>query len=386
MPSLCRDLQRLRVALLVGLTILIFGLFTPAQAQRGPAEVITDTVRVEPMLQTVEVLGRVVARQSGVLATRIAERVAVVEVQVGDRVERDQILVRLSDDRMASERRLRLAELNAAQARVDSQKATLAKTNQTLQRQNSLRGSTAFRKDLAQDLQRDVDSSTADLAASKADLARADAQLALAEIALEDTVIRAPFPGVVTVRHAVEGSYIRIGDPLLTLLNDLELEIEADVPTTRTGGLQPGGIVDAHLQPGGHLPAVVRAVVPEENPRTRTRSVRFVPQLDGTGVKLISNQSVSVHVPIGEKRDVVTVQKDAVTVQGSRNVAFVVTDGKVEARTIVLGESVGQRFEVIEGLTAGDEVVIRGNERLRDGDAVTTGADKTSQAPAASKS
>ena len=103
-------------------------------------------------------------------------------------------------------------------------------------------------------------------------------------------------------------------------------------------------------------------------------------------MKLISNQSVSVHVPIGEKRDVVTVQKDAVTVQGSRNVAFVVTDGKVEARTIVLGESVGQRFEVIEGLTAGDEVVIRGNERLRDGDAVTTGADKTSQAPAASKS
>ncbi|MCR9174829.1 MAG: efflux RND transporter periplasmic adaptor subunit [Alphaproteobacteria bacterium] len=385
MPFLIRDLQRLGAVAVVGLAVLVCGLSGPAQAQRGPAQVVTDTVRVEPMLQTVEVLGRVVARQSGILATRIAERVAIVEVQVGDRVERDQILVRLSDDRMASERRLRLAELNAAQARVDSQKATLAKFKQALQRQNSLRGSTAFRKDLAQDLQRDVDSSTADLAASMADLARADAQLALAEIALEDTVIRAPFPGVVTVRHAVEGSYIRIGDPLVTLLNDVELEIEADVPTTRTDGLQAGGMVDAHLQPGGHVPAVVRAVVPEENPRTRTRAVRFVPQLQDTGVKLISNQSVSVHVPVGEKRDVLTVQKDAITVQGSRNVAFVVKDGKVEARTIILGESVGQRFEVIEGLADGDEVVVRGNERLRDGDAVTTGADQTSQAPAASK-
>ena len=48
MPSLSRDLQRLRAALLVGLAILIFGLSGPVQAQRGPAEVITDTVRVEP--------------------------------------------------------------------------------------------------------------------------------------------------------------------------------------------------------------------------------------------------------------------------------------------------------------------------------------------------
>jgi RND family efflux transporter MFP subunit len=385
MLSLSRDLQRLGAACLVGLALLIFGAPTPVQAQRGPAVVVTDAVRVEPLSQTVEVLGRVVARQSGILATRIAERVALVEVQVGDRVERDQILVRLSDDRMASERRLRLAELNAAQARVDSQKASVAKANQTLVRQNSLRGSTAYRKDLVQDLQRDLDSSKADLAASEADVARADAQLALAEIALEDTVIRAPFPGVVTIRHAVEGSYIRVGDPLVTLLNDLELEIEADVPTTRTDGLQPGGVVDAHLQPGGHLPAVVRAVVPEENPRTRTRAVRFVPQLDGTGIKLISNQSVSVHVPVGDKRDVLTVQKDAITVQGSANVAFVVSDGKVEARTVVLGESVGKRFEVIDGLMAGDEVVVRGNERLRDGDAVTTGAPQTSRAPAETK-
>lgn len=384
MTSLLRDQGRLGVAILFGLLVLS-SLTAPAQAQRGPAVVVTDTVHVEPLSQTVEVLGRVVARQSGILATRIAERVALIEVQVGDRVEQDQILVRLSDDRMASERRLRIAELNAAQARVDSQKATLAKANQTLGRQNSLRGSTAYRKDLVQDLQRDVDSSTADLAASMADLARADAQLALAEIALEDTVIRAPFPGVVTIRHAVEGSYIRVGDPLVTLLNDLELEIEADVPTTRTDGLRPGGVVDAHLQPGGHLPAIVRAVVPEENPRTRTRAVRFVPQLEGTGLKLISNQSVSVHIPVGEKRDVVTVAKDAITVQGTRNVAFVVIDGKVEARTIILGESVGQRFEVIDGLTAGDDVVIRGNERLRDGDAVSTGAGQTSQAPAESK-
>jgi RND family efflux transporter MFP subunit len=373
-----RALTLTGVFMLTGLLMLASD---PASAQRGPTSVVVDEVRVEPMAQTMSVVGRVVPRQSGVLAGRLAERVEQVPVQVGDRVRKGDVLARLSDDRMSSEHAFRTAERDAAVAQVAGQRAALDKARQNLDRQNSLKGSTAFRKDRADDARRDFEGARADLAVAEANLARASAQLDLAAIALADTVIRAPFPGVVTVRHAVAGSYIRVGDPVITLLNDQELEIEADVPSNRTGGLELGSLVEADLQPGGRIFAVVRAVVPEENPRTRTRSARFVPQLPDAGTELISNQSVTVFVPVGERRDVLTVHKDAVVVQGPRSVAFVVQDGKVSSRVVTLGESLGTRFEVLDGLAPGDQAVIRGNERLRDGMDVVVGGGQTGAAP-----
>ena len=74
-----------------------------AIAQQKATAVGVDTVRVEPLNQTVAVLGRLVPRRSGVVATRIAERVEFVEVEVGDRVARGDVLARLANDRLKSD-------------------------------------------------------------------------------------------------------------------------------------------------------------------------------------------------------------------------------------------------------------------------------------------
>ena len=251
------------------------------------------------------------------------------------------------------------------------ERASLAKSRQTLERLLSLKGSTAFRKDRAEDAERDLDVAAALLASAEAGLARTRAQLALAETALADTVILAPYAGVVTVKHTVEGNYLRGGDPVVTMLNDEELEIEADVPVTRLVGLEAGALVEADFQVGGRIFAVIRAIVPEENPRTRTRAVRFVPQLEGPRLRLAANQSITVRIPIGDSRDVVTVNKDAVIVQRGTQVVYLVVDGVVQSQPVMLGESLGNRFEVLSGLAPGDVVVTRGNERLQPGQAVT---------------
>ncbi|NQW10255.1 MAG: efflux RND transporter periplasmic adaptor subunit [Alphaproteobacteria bacterium] len=339
-----------------------------------PAAVGVDTVRVEPLNQTVSVLGRLVPRRSGVVATRVAERVDMVEVEVGDRVARGDVLARLANDRLKSDQLRWAAEVKAARARVARENASLGKSRQTLERQMSLKGSTAFRKDRAEDAERDLDIAAASLASAEADVARAEAQLALAQTSLTDAVIVAPYDGVITVKHTVEGNYLRGGDPVVTMLNDHDLEIEADVPAARIAGLEAGALVEAEFQIGGRIFAVVRAVVPEENPRTRTRAVRFVPQLDNHKLRLAANQSIAVHIPIGDSRDVVTVNKDAVVVQRGAQVVYLVVDGKVQPRSVTLGESLGNRFEVLSGLAAGDVVVTRGNERLRPGQAVKPSA------------
>ena len=155
----------------------------------------------------------------------------------------------------------------------------------------------------------------------------------------------------------------------MALINVDELEVEADVPTDRLTGLEPGSVVEIEIAGGGRHQAVVRALVPEEDPLTRTRRVRFVPILDGPTGLLAANQSVTVAVPIGHNRSVVSVHKDAVIHgEDGRYVYLVSKDAlgryQAEPRTVTLGATLGGRFEVISGLDEGDLVVIRGNERL----------------------
>lgn len=351
----------------------------PAYAQSAPAApakerkeaVGVDPVRLEPLSQTIDVLGRLVARQNGVVAARAAERVAIVEVQVGDRVKRGDVLARLADDRLASERQLRAASSEAARAAVARDRATLAKARQALERHDQLKGSTAYRKDRTEDAQRDVEIAQAALARSQADAAAAMAQLELAEIAVADASVRAPYDGVVTIKHTTAGAYVRVGDPVVSLLNDSEIEIEADIPADRLAALPPGTTIEAEVQNGGHIFAAVRAIVPEENPRTRTRAVRFVLQADNKVQNdIAANQSVVLHIPVGGTRDALTVSKDAIVRNGDREAVFVVLDGKAVYKTVALGESLGSRYEVLQGLSAGDVVVVRGNESLRSGQAV----------------
>jgi RND family efflux transporter MFP subunit len=329
-----------------------------------------DKVVLEPRAQTMPIIGRFVAPESGIVASRIAERVTEVSVRVGDRVERGAVLAKLSSDRMRNERALRLADLRKAEAQITREKAGLAKMEQTYKRITTLRGSTAFRKDREDDTERDMEVARGSLGQAEADVLRARANLNLADIALKDTTITAPYPAVVIVRHTVAGNYARVGDPIVTLLNDKDLEIEADVPAARISGLLPATKVQVTLQDGTRFDAVVRAVVQEENTRTRTRSVRLAPDLSAYSGSLAGNQSVTVEIPIGAATDVVTVHKDAIVILKGRSMVYVVQDDKAMIRPVTTGAAVGGRFEVKGGLEPGDVVVVRGNERLRPGQTV----------------
>jgi multidrug efflux pump subunit AcrA (membrane-fusion protein) len=101
--------------------------------------------------------------------------------------------------------------------------------------------------------------------------------------------------------------------------------------------------------------------------------VRFIPTFEGEKRPLAAEQSVTVHVPVGAARNVLSVHKDAVTRRGSQSLVYVVEDATAELRSVQLGEAVGNRFEVRGGLQAGDTVVVRGNERLQPGDRVRVG-------------
>ena len=152
------------------------------------------------------------------------------------------------------------------------------------------------------------------------------------------------------------------------MIDDGALEVEADVPASRIPALSPGTKISVRIN-GLTVAAKVRAVVPQENPLTRTRVVRFSADMAALRGHLAGNQSVSVAIPISSGQ-VVSVHKDAILKRRGNDIVFVVVDGAAQPRNIAIGDAVGGRFTVRDGLKVGDVVVIRGNERLFPGQPV----------------
>jgi len=345
-----------------------------AAAQGGDAALVeADTVTVEPLAQTQPVVGRLVSTDNSTVAARVEGPVQAVHVEVGDRVEQGMRLAELDVARLRAERDLRQAEVEESIARVRAGDATLSLYRQELQRLERLRGSAAFSQARYEDALAEAERSVGERSQAEASLARARVALALTELELGYARIDAPFDGVVSRRYVDVGEYVDIGDPIVTLVSDENLEVEAAVPADLIPGLRPGTAVRVRLDNGGTFDAAVRAVVPIEDPLTRTRRVRLTADFAGHDALLADSQSAIVFVPVAEPRDVVTVHKDAVVSSPGGHIVYRIVDGQVERQPVRIGAAVGDRFEVVEGLAPGDVVVIRGNEGLRPGQAVQVG-------------
>lgn len=327
-----------------------------------------DRVRKEPLRQTMPVIGYLVAVRKGPVAARLDAPVAEMKMDVGDQVRKGDVLALLVDDTFRHARDQKAAELAGARAAIDTARSKLALARQELSRIRELETSAAFSRARFDDKQVEVARFENEVIEARAKAKQVAAALKLAETQLRYTRIRAPYAGTITERHTEAGAFIKEGQPVYSMVSDQDLEVEADVPATRVGGLAPGTAVTFDLAGGAtRIEAKVRAIVPQENQRTRTRTVRFVPRFKNRPEGLAAFQAVTVHLPLGKSRTVLSVNKDAlVTSRGSPTV-YVVESNRARERPIVIGEGIGGRFEVVSGLREGDVVVTRGNERLRDG-------------------
>jgi RND family efflux transporter MFP subunit len=351
-----------------------------ARAQQA-ALVGVDEVRAEPLAQTVPVIGRFVARQAGVVAARTEGAVTEMLVQVGDRVRQGDVIAALDVDRLTWRRDLAAATAREMKALLASAKSRLAKRRLELERLEGIRVSAAFSQARYDDAIHDLAAGESAVAAAAAALARVRANLRIVEDDLRHGHVLAPYDGVVSQRHTEVGAYVRVGDAVVSLVNDDDLEIEADVPYNRIAGLEPGTVVSAELGDGSTHNVIVRAVGAEENPMTRTRQVWFTPAVEGASVRNAVGESVSIQLPLGAPREVVTVHKDAILKRQGLSLVYVVTDeSTAQVRPVELGEAVGARFEVLDGLEPGETVVVRGNERLRPGQQLRVGAPQQAEA------
>lgn len=337
-------------------------------AQVPEAELVrVEKVRSETMSQTVPIVGRLVATRMGDIAARISGPVEAMLVEVGDRVSKGQVLGVLDSEILSADLKLAEGELQEAAAELATWKAEQDVAVTELRRQTGLKSSTAFSQARFEDAEKKVAVAEARVERARANVAIKRSNLERKQLDVEYAKIRAPYAGVVMRRHTEAGAYVEKGDPVIRLIGDKALEVEAFVPNSRLSSIEEGRILKFRLDDGTSHTGTVRSIVPSENPQTRTRIVRLVPQFSETKRPLADSQSVVVEVPVSADMQVVTVHKDAILKRPNGDMVYVVDKGVANLRPVKLGEAVGVRFSVLSGLAEGDVVVTRGNERLRPG-------------------
>lgn len=339
-------------------------------AQDGPMAVGVEEVQERELSETIPIFAQITTARDGEVASRVEGNVARVYVLAGDRVEEGDLLVEI--DRVLLDIRLRQSEAQLAEveAGIETARVQVDRTRKAFDRIDALTGSSSFSQGRFDEAESDMLDARSELVSAQARLKTSQAQLAEARYNLDRSRITAPFSGVVIEVETIPGAFIQSGAPVVRLLDIEAFEVEAGVPARFVTYLQPGQKVQASVDSGRTLTLEVRAILPLEDPSTRTRAVRFTASGLGDIGPVAVGQSLTVEVAVGEARKVLAVPKDALVQSANGWTVFVLSAGKAEARNVTIGAPIGGRYEVLSGLQAGDVVVVRGNERLRPGQAI----------------
>lgn len=205
-----------------------------------------------------------------------------------------------------------------------------------------------------------------DLAVAKEELNNLKIQIKRTQLAIERATIRAPFDGNINQRMAQKGEYISVGTPLVQLVDPKSLDISISAPLALAPYLQNQD--EILVKWSDHIETLpVRTWSPAGEQSSRTFNVR----LDASQLSLMSGTAVSVSLPKDSPSLSTMVPRDALILREKRT--FVMTvDGENKAHhvDVSVGRGQGELVAVSGQITAGDNVIVRGGERLKDGDKV----------------
>ncbi|MCT8162102.1 efflux RND transporter periplasmic adaptor subunit [Pseudoruegeria sp. SHC-113] len=336
-----------------------------AAAQGRPAGVETAPVTLVEMSDTTRVFGQVVAERESAVAARVPGVAVEVPVRVGSRVEKGDILAQLDMELLQIEARRAESQLAIAEAGVQVAEARLDRARKAFERAQTLRASANISDASLEERQSALAEATGLMQEAMARIAAARNTMDEASYTLRNATIRAPFDGVVLTLSTQVGQYVNAGSEVVSLLDLDQIEVRANVPSQLVDVLETGRDVAAQTATGARLNLSLRAILPTEYANTQTRPVLFA-ITQAAGPKAVG-QSISLDLPTSAPREVLVVPKDAL-VQARGGWSVFVNDGGTAApRPVEIGAAVGGAFEVLSGLQLGDEVVVRGNERLRPG-------------------
>lgn len=344
--------------LAVGLCLATPGHYAHANE---PAPVTVVEVSNQPLLETIPLSGTITAERNSSLSSRISGLVATVAVDAGDRVATGEMLIQL-DTALAE---LALARTKAA---VEEARAQLDEARRLREEARKLQGSRTIPET-------QVRAAEAEATIREAALQRLQVEQSEQAERLRRHTLVAPFPGVIARKLTEAGEWIDTGTPVLELVETDKLRLDVRAPQRLYQSIRATMPVTVRSEILGKnkLSGKVQTLVPVSDPTARTFLVRI--QVDNPDNLLIPGMSAQAIFDIGTGEHGLIIPRDAVTqLPNGTNSVWVVNqagDKTTASRMQVkLGRSIAGNVEVRAGLTAGQTIVLEGNEVLSQDQAV----------------
>ncbi|HEY2347189.1 MAG TPA: efflux RND transporter periplasmic adaptor subunit [Xanthomonadaceae bacterium] len=330
--------------------------------------------------------GYITARREATVSSKITGKVKAIFIEEGQHVSAGYVMATLDPIDEQAQRSLTQAQLAAARSQADSLQAQLVSAEADAKRMQEM----AARKLIARSqLDQSVaqrDSLRAQLAAAQHNVQVASDTVHVADLTVDNTIVRAPFDGVIIDKAAqvgeivsplsAGGGFTRTG--IGTIVDMDSLEIEVDVNEAYIGRVQPKMPVEAVLNayPDWKIPAEVIAIIPTADRSKATVKVRIA--LKSKDPRIVPDMGVRVSfleaAPVATsatKEEGVRIPAGAIVQRDGKPVAFVVGDkNRIAQHALELGRSIGDDRQVLSGLGVGDEVVVEPAATLADGQAV----------------
>lgn len=335
-----------------------------------------------PAGSVLDASGYVVARRQATVASKITAKMVELDIEEGDHVRAGQIIARLDDTNVRAALAQARAQLDYAKSGLAETQVNLANAQRDYDRQKSLLEGHFVSQSAVDNAQTTLDALRAQLATQRSNVAVVSRGVEAAERNLDDTVVRAPFAGVVTVKAAqpgemvspisAGGGFTRTG--IGTIVDMDSLEFQVDVNENFINRVRPAQAVTAKLNayPDWQVSGHVIAMIPTADRSKGTVMVRIA--IDDKDARILPEMGVRVSFLGAEPAagavatdHAVTLPADAVEKSGAAGTVFVIHENTVERRAVRLGADGGAEVTVIAGLAAGTRVAIGDFSHMQDG-------------------
>jgi multidrug efflux pump subunit AcrA (membrane-fusion protein) len=355
----------------------------------------TELVRQDSVRRSVEVIGTLAAEDEVTVSSQVEGVVSRIAADLGDRVRVGQALVELDREKLQYNFDQQKAALARALAKygasepgqlppieqtpdVKKAAAELLQARQAYERAEELHRRQLIPKQQLDDAdatlrakQATYDASLQNAKDLRADIDASNASMKLADRQFRDGVIRAPFDGHVQKRLVSLGELVKAQMPVMSIVRMDPLKVTAEIPERLAPWINVGQPVELYVDayPDRMIEGTVSRISPAVN--TQTRSFPFEAHVPNHDVQLKPGTFARVHIETSRVDQVVTLPFEALQYRYGVNRVFVIDGDRLAARELKVGERVGDRIEILNGIKPGEAVALTDVEKLVDGLKIT---------------
>ncbi len=374
----------------------------PVQAKQdsGPLPVRMADVKAREINRVVETTGTLFPFEEAVISAEIDGKAEEVRFDLGDVVEKGQVLVRINDE----EQRLQVQQ-SEAQLRQSMERLGLKTETERVKDIRETPDVRKARADLTEAEQRfkrtqqlveqnigaksELDQASSRYQAAQAaydstvnqarnliqEVERFRANMEIQRKRFRDTTVKAPFRALVKERQVSPGQFVRTNTPLFVLVKTDPIRLRIEVPERMAPWIKLNQVVDVSLEAfeGRKFIGKIWRISPTVDQSKRTFVAEAI--IDNKAGELKAGSYAKAHVPTSKNERIIVVPQRAVYYVLGSNKAFVVKDGVIDARDVKLGDRVDQDVEILEGLAEGERVATSQMVKLDTGTKVTLAVD-----------